>query len=254
MKKKILIICGCVLAVGILLAFLWPLPLTWLAQIKGLLGNGAFWVTMGIIAGILAVGVVAYFWLVPMLIYVFKKLYVYISLAWICMIKKYKFRMKRVPFASLGKLSESGDLTITTDEGTLHLHFLDVVFAYRRALTVPGPHEYVITPVTTGHVSKAGGGAAGTHMGGGRRAVLRVTDHKILGNSDHSKAFPHVESRDGEKHLLILQSMPIQCTVLRGGVSAPLGSGDTVGAFTFYRVGQLKKGLKKQLHTSLMER
>ncbi len=251
MKKKIVIICVCVLTIGIFLVLLWPLPLIWLAQLKGLMRNGALWVTLGVVAGILAACAVAYFWLIPMLVYFVKKVSVYMSLALICLFRKYKFRMKRIPFASLGKLSENGDISITTDEGTMHLHFLDIVFSYRRALTIPNEKEYVITPVTTGRVSKAGGGAAGTHMSGQRRAVLRVTGHSIQESSDHCQAFPAIQDRDGEKHFVILQSMPIQATVLQSGAPVRLGSGQTVGRFTFYRIGQLKKGLKKQLHTSL---
>ncbi len=253
MKKTIIIIGACVLAMGIICALLYPLPLTWFAQLKGLFENGAFWMTMGIAVGILAACVVAYFWLIPILIYFFKKVYVYMSLAFICLFKKYKFRMRRIPFASLGKLSENGDISITTDEGIMHLHFLDIIFSYRRALTVPNEKEYVITPVTTGRVSKEGGAAAGTHMGGGRRSVLRVTGHSIQENRDHCKAFPTIQERDGEKHFVILQSMPIQATILRSDVSVSLGSGQTVGRFTFYRIGQLKKGLKKQLHISLFD-
>ncbi len=252
--KKIIIVCVCIVAVGILLALLWPLPLAWFAQIKGLMGNGAFWVTMGIVVGILAACVVAYLWLIPILIYFFKKAYVYMSLACICLFRKYKFRMRRIPFASLGGLRDRADITVTTSEGTLHIHFLDFIVSHRRALTIPDAETYVITPTTVGKVSKLGGSAPGTKMNRSFRgsAVLRVTGH-TLSDRDRSRPLPAPSGELTEHHILLVPSMPVEARVHQDGVLIPLSGGVRVGAMTYYSVDQLKKGLKGKLHGSLHE-
>ncbi len=261
MKKKALRILFwaviVLLVVGLAVLLTWPLvPVlfeTLSAQLNGLIEQEALWRTLAICAGILAGAAVLVLLLIPVLLYAVRKLLTYLSLAVVCAQEGCKMRLARTPFASLGGMKAGGDIVITTAEGTLHLYFLDIVFPFRRALTVPSTEGYVLSSVTAGRISKNGGSAPGTHMNpaGGRTTVLRATGHTLDEGTDRLHPFPPVERREGEAHILLLSSYPTETKLLRDGVALPLDNGVTAGPFVFCRVKQIKKALKGELHTSL---
>ena len=87
---------------------------------------------LAVILGAVLLLVIFGFWILPILIYVIKKICIYISLWSICLSKKHKFKLIRMPFASLKRVSSKGDILITTKEGKIYLHFLDMVFTTRK--------------------------------------------------------------------------------------------------------------------------
>jgi len=65
--------------------------------------------------------------ILPMLGFFFSKPLAYFSIWRICRKNGYSFRLHRVPFASLGGVTEKSDIEIKMGEKTLHVHFQEVI-------------------------------------------------------------------------------------------------------------------------------
>ena len=256
MKRKLIII-GILITILLIAGLLtWPLPrllakgfVSWADTV---FGHTALLKTLGIAAAIIVAFALTLIFIIPILIYILKKIYFYVSVFFLCLFHRYRFRVTRPPFASLGGASDKSDVEITTDEGTLCLHFVDIVFPYRRALTIPNPSEYVITSTSKGQVIREGGGSTLPRMQGGRTAVLRAKNRTLDKNRDRNKKLPAVESAASmTKHVMLLATFPGESNYVQNGVSHPLTCGISVGNLTFVSVRYLKKGLKKQLYSSL---
>ena len=255
--KKTLLICGALITIFLIVGLLaWPLPrllvqglVQWLDVVSG---HTALLKTLCIAAAIIAGFALTLILVLPVVIYLIRKIGFYVSVFFLCLFRRYRFRVTRLPFASLGGVSDKSDVEITPDEGTLCLHFVDIVFPYRRALTIPNSNEYVITSTSKGQVVREGGGSTLPRMQGGRTAVLRAKNRTLDKNRDRSKKLPAVESAASmTKHVMLLATFPSESNYVQNGVSHPLTCGISVGNLTFISVRYLKKGLKKQLYSSL---
>ena len=254
MIKKRLIIAAVVLFVVVLVIVVsWPLPLLLLSSIygyfKSLFSNSSFWLTAGIVAGAIFALVVFVAVVLPILIYFLKKIYVYVSLSSICVRSNYKLKIKRFPFSSLKNMSCTGDLVIETKNKVFYIHFIDIIFANRRALTIPNDYEYVITPVTPSRISKQGAG--GTNMSGSRTLAFRATEHSFNRDSDKVKKFPSISITNNEEHILLIPTFPVELKFRGSDSNTSLSSGQKLGSMTFCSVDYLKKGLKNKLHSSI---
>ncbi len=254
MKRRILI-WSILIAVLLVISLLtWPLPrllvegfLSW-ADI--VFGHTSLMKTLGIAAAIIVAFALTLVFIIPILIYIIKKICFYVSVFFLCLFHHYRFCITRFPFASLGGTSDKSDVEITTDEGTLCLHFIDIVFPFRRALTIPNAQEYVLTPTSKGRVIREGGGTSLPISGIG---VLRAKDRTLDQNRDRVKKLPQANKNEAAKHILLLQSMPNQAIYVQNGKQSPLTNGSNIENLTVLRSNHLKKGLKKQLHVSLFE-
>ncbi len=255
--KKALIVLFAILLLGVVILFTWPLFPVLLSDFwgwcGGLLGHEGFWIMVGIVAGLVMFLFLFVYWCLPFLVFVFRKIYIYISLRMLCFKRKYKFKSIGRSFFSFGRLSEKGDIKIETDEGSLYLHFLNIVFRSRCALTFPNEQEYVITPVIPGKVSKIGGAASGTHMGGQDTAVFATTEHIMLEKQDRLRPLPSISVCAGKTHILLVPGLPSEAKVMKKGEILTLGSGLQIGALTYFSFDTLMNGLKKQLHTSVFD-
>lgn len=258
MKRKLLIM-GILTAILLLIGLLaWPLPrlliqglARWLDVVSG---HAALLKTLCIAAAIIAGFALTLILVLPAVIYLIKKIAFYVSVFFLCLFRRYRFRITRLPFASMGGVSDKSDVEITTDEGTLCLHFVDIVFPYRRALTIPNSSEYVITSTSKGQVVREGGGSTLPRMQGGRTAVLRAKNHTLDRNRDRSRPLPSAEPADtATRHVLIPLSLPGECRYVRNGKSLPLSSGIRIGSLIFMTAKHLKRGIKGQLHTSFFD-
>ena len=257
MTRKLLIF-GILIAILLVISLLtWPLPrllvegfLSW-ADI--VFGHTSLIKTLGIAAAIIVAFSLTLVFMIPILIYILKKIYFYVSVFFLCLFRRYRFHITRFPFASLGGTSNKSDMEITTDEGTLCLHFIDIVFPLRRALTIPNAQEYVITPTSKGQVIREGGGSSLPRMQGARTLFFRAKNRTLDQNRDRVKKLPQANKNEAAKHILLLQSMPNQAIYVQNGKQSPLTSGSNIENLTVLRPNHLKKGLKKQLHISLFE-
>ncbi len=172
------------------------------------------------------------------------KVNIYASLALICLFRGHKLTLNRVPFASLFKMSEKGDISITTYEGTLCLHFLDIVPALRTVLTIPSSDEYVVTPVEGGKIARIRNRSV---------AMSQLTEGTLEQGREKSKRLPRVENRRGVKHILVLTFVPLEGRVKTNGELHALGNGEKIGGYTFYTLKHIKKGLRGKLYNSLFK-
>lgn len=209
---------------------------------------------LAFVLGAILLAVILAFWLIPILIYVFKKLCIYVSLRCICLSRKHKFKALRMPFASLKCVSPKGDIRITTDEGDIYLHFLDIVFTTRRALTILDDRSYSVTRTGRGPASHLGRG----HINGysvpyGKTWIVHAEHQELVGGTDKIKHIEPIETKDGEVHLLIIQSVPVESRALVDGALKPLVSGQSFGTLRFFSIKMLKQALKGKLHTSVFD-
>ncbi len=257
--KGILITLCCLVGVGILALLTWPLPLMLFgdlfAWLIGFFSHTIFWSSVGVVLAILLAVVLFILFVWPWVTFVVKRIGAYISLAFLCAGRKYKLRMVRVPFASLQKMNTNGDITISTADGVLHLHFLDIVYPRKRMLTFPIESEYVITPVAQGKIIREGVGnpapVAGSQLQSGhRRVIWRASGYSVQKNKDRAKKLPTVAEQTGERHIIVVQTLPVDANLIRDAGKVPVTNGTSVGKFMFCTVRHLKKGLKNQLHRS----
>lgn len=257
---KIFIIIGIVLSVIVLLAIMaWPILSLAFSNIYGYLSgiftNSNLLITIGILATIGLALFLSIAFIIPVMIYVFKKISAYISLVFICIRRKYKFEIKRFPFASLKNMTSDGDIIIKSKGKVLHIHFIDIVFPHRRALTIPNEHEYVITSTRVSRISKRGGqwrpGMA--NMSGQRVVVFQATEHSLNEHSDKIKKLPLITNEKGVEHILLISNIPVEMKCIGIEAGTTLTSGHKIGEMTFCGIGYLKKGLKDKLHVSIFD-
>ncbi len=258
MKRKLIII-GILSAIHLIVGLLtWPLPrllaegfISWADTV---FGHTALLKTLGIAAAIIVAFALTLIFIIPILIYILKKIYFYVSVFFLCLFHHYRLRVTRPPFASLGGASDKSDVEITTDKGILCIHFIDIVFPYRRALTIPNPQEYIITPTSKGRIVREGGGSSLPHMQGARTLFFRAKARTLDNNRDRKKSLPSVVSSSGTtKHALLLLSLPNESRYIENGASVPLAGGLRVGRLTILTAKYLKRGLKGQLYTSFFD-
>lgn len=207
--------------------------------------------TMALIAVALLLLVISGFWILPILIYAVKKICIYVSLWSICLFRKHKLKIVRAPFASLKRVSSTGDIRIITDEGTVYLHFLDLIFITRRALTILSDTSYAVTRTTRGDASHLGRGHIGAKVPFAKTFIVHSERQTLEGDTDKIKHIEKIEKNDGEVHILIMQSLPVESRILIDGAVKPLTSGQEFGTLRFYSTRMLKQALRGKLHNSV---
>ena len=261
---KRLLIAGCsLLSVGVLTLLTWPLPLALFGELfgwlNGLISHETFWSSVGVVIGILLATVLFGIYVWPIITFTAKRIYVYLSLALLCISRRYKFRLNRIPFASWRRMNDDGDITISAKTGTLHLHFLDIIYPRKRLLTFPNENEYAITRIKQGNIVREGGShpvpvAATQQNSGHRRFIFRATGYSMQKNKECVRKLPTIEKQSIEKHFIIVQTRPVDVfKVVTNSGRSPVSNGSPIGAFCFCTVSHLKKGLKHQLHNSLLD-
>ncbi len=252
-SKKLLLTISILILLGLFALFMSPLLKMFIGDIYGFFdfvaNSPELWRAFGILA-LLFISILFLFCIaLPVTLFIVKVVSAYISLYSICL-----FSDHRIKFNGIKRSNSDGEITIKTHDGTLCLHFINVIFKFRRAITIPNPQEYVITPLVQKKLSKQGQGIGGANMSSGngnRNALIRSTQYALSRNRDKIKRLPEIDSDDRKKHILLIPNMPSEAQCVINNVAMPLSSGQTIGDFTFYSINHLKKGLKRQLHTSI---
>ncbi len=259
-SKKLLLTISILILLGLLALFLSPLLKIFIGDIYGFFdfvaNSPELWRAFGILA-LLFISILFLFCIaLPVTLFIVKVVSAYISLYNICLFSNYKFKINGIPFLPSKRSNADGEITIKTRDSTLCLHFINVIFKFHRAITIPNPQEYVITPLVQKKLSKQGQGIGGANMSSGngnRNAHIQSTQYTLSRNSDKSKRLPEIDGGDRKKHILLIPNMPSEAQCVINNIAVPLSSGQTIGDFTFYSLNHLKKGLKNQLHTSLFQ-
>ena len=259
LSKKLLLICSATIILVLLALFLHPLLKILIGDIYGffdfLTNNQELWNNLGILS-LLFIAILLLFCIaLPIAIYAVKIISAYFSLFNICIAKNYKIKINKIALLPLKPSDPDGEITVKTREGTLCLHFINLLFTYHRAITISNSQEYVITPLVQKQLSKQGQGIGGANMSSGnghRNALIRSTKYDLSNNRDKSNPLPEISGDDRKKHILLIPNMPSEARCAINNISMPLSSGQKIGNFTFYSLSHLKKGLKNKLHTSII--
>jgi len=215
--------------------------------------NPAFWLNLSIFMMIVVAFILTVVFVLPISVYLIKKIYAYISLLFICIIRGYQIKINRIPFRSLKGMSSQGDITITTKESKMQIHFLDLVFPFKRAVTLLDGDKYVITPVHGKSVSKftvvrgevQKYGHSGNEGRGHKFGVLISSGHVLAKNKDKVKEFPNV-NHENIINILLLSSNPVELNIRQNGNMLSISESHKIGNFTYYSLKHFKKELKKK--------
>lgn len=214
--------------------------------------NTNFVSTAAIVFLIFIAAAIVYIFVFPFLLYICKRILLYFSLAKICLLSNYRLKIKRMPFASLKGVSDAGDVVIVAKNKTFCLHFIDIIFPHRRALTIPNNLEYVITPTSPSRISKLGGHPSAINMSSVPTKAFIATGYTLHKNGDKTKKLPCTSDNDRVTHILLVSAMPIEAKYMIKGGFAPLTNCQEINGMIFCNSSFLKKGLKGKLHNSIL--
>ena len=253
---------GLIVAGGaVLLLFTAPLWLYLYECLRHLLRRGSDApVNLWMLAPIVLLGSILLFtFVMPILGYVLGKIYLYLSLAFTCLVCGYRVRLTRLPFVSLGGVKTRADIVITAKSGTLHLHMLDIVFPFRRSFAANQSGEYSLSPFIPYRVKRLQGQSGYMMIKSGRAPIINpakifvTTEGMATDGRGKTKKLPEIAPRSGEKHILLLPFLPAHATYTDGRTTVSLGSGLKIGDMIFYTAKQLRRGLRNKLHVSIFD-
>jgi len=186
--------------------------------------------------------------ILPLIFFCIGKLCLYVSIAVFCLFNGYKFKVRRVPFASSFKMGRKGDIELTKGNAVFSVHFIDIPYRFRRALIVLDEKNYTLQKVAPGKLRRDGGGTSFAS-----RWITRNVDHSVRENYGNTKCFPELVSGDNAKHVYLVQALPVDSRIVIGSRSESLVSGAKIGTAVFATSKYFKRGLKGQLHDSFFD-
>lgn len=190
----------------------------------------------------LLVIIVFSFFLLPLIIFLIKRVACYFSLWSACKKNTIKFKITRFPLASLFGIKEKEDIMISTPDETYCIHFIDMVFRARRGFTLISEKEYCIANMRVEMGGYGGGFIKGRHSFPMMFAISSTP------KSYTTYAFPTFDTSKG-KHIIMVHPTPnhalyIDRTSDKDG-KKEIYSGYTVGNITYYNAKNFIKLLKK---------
>ncbi len=201
-----------------------------------------FWMSFGIATLIMLAVAICWFLICPLSLFVLGKLRCYISLFMVCLIRKYKIRITRIPFASLFRISKKEDIRITVGETEYCIHFIDTPFFLRRQIVIINENVYCITKQTPDSVTRMGYGVfdKGTFIG---RYVYAAASSETEWAG--TKKFPAFSDVKGEKHVIMSSPKPIALKVVASNKFEDLYNGSNIGRLLYYSRKGFIKFLKR---------
>ena len=143
---------------------------------------------------------------------------------------KFKFKLKRLPLASLFGVKSKEDICIICGDKKYLIHFVDVV-GRARVFTLIDDRTYEVSKTGSGDISQMPLGAA--------RIVS--TDRVIL--KGRRKRIPEFDENAGE-HIILLDPPTMEVRYI-DSIPKPLFSGYSVGNITYYEAKGFIKLLKR---------
>ena len=177
--------------------------------------------------------------ILPMLGFFFGKPLTYFSLWRICHKNGYSFRLHRVPFASLGGVSEKSDIEMKMGEKTIHVHFIDIPFPFLRMLLLVNDREYRMHRAVPGKVRSTAG------------FILHPGEHEMDPHNYTIYTMPELISSETEKHYLVISPSYAYAFFIENRKMLPITGECESGNVTACRVKILKKRLKNESSTPM---
>ena len=245
--KKIILILACVILALVVIAFFVPqvFPLLGMAlkrvlQVFSIVFIERWFVWLIILGVFVAVFSFIYF-VVPILKFFFGRCFAYTSIKRICKRQKLAVSFPRRIFSSLKGPSEKEDIQIVLDDETYYIHFVDVLFGFRRELLFTKEKQYYIARTNPSKWS-----AYGATLIDGKSyfdlSAKVISDHAT--NSSKQKSIPPF--LEAGKHIAVVHSVPSEVYILDGSKAEPAYNGSVIGEdLAYYTVSGLKKLLKE---------
>ena len=177
--------------------------------------------------------------ILPMLGFFFGKPLTYFSLWRICRKNGYSFRLHRVPFASLGGVSEKSDIEIKMGEKTIHVHFIDIPFPFLRMLLLVNDREYRMHRAVPGKLRSTAG------------FIVHPGEHEMDHHNYTIYTMPELISSETEKHYLVISPSYAYAFFIENRKMLPITGECESGNVTACRVKILKKRLKNESSTPM---
>ena len=177
--------------------------------------------------------------ILPLLGFFFGKPLAYFSIWRICRKKGYSFRLHRVPFASLGGVSEKSDIEIKMGEKTMHIHFIDIPFPFLRMFLLSNDREYRMHRSVPGKLR----GTVGF--------IIRPGEHEMDPHNYTVYTMPELISSETEKHYLVISPSYAYAFFIENRKMLPITGECESGNVTACRVKILKKRLKNESSTPM---
>ena len=164
----------------------------------------AFLAIPGVIFGFFAV----LRYVIPIVIFFFSKISTYLSLWRFCIRNGYQLKITRMPFCSLFGVKEQPDLCITTEKGVYCIHFIDIVFRFRRVILFDGEGRYHITPTTATGATLVGAALGSVFSD---EPVELTNQKKVLLNiaSARKGKIPDFSGDKKRRHIIMLRTNPV---------------------------------------------
>lgn len=250
MKKriplKVILILACVLLALGVIALLVPqvFPLLGMAlkrvlQVFSIVFLERWFVWLMILAIFAAVFSFIYF-VLPVLKFFFGRFFAYLSLKRICKRQNFAISFPRKIFSSLKGPSEKEDIRIRFHGETYCVHFVDVLFGFRRELLFINEKQYCIARTNPSKWS-----AYGATLIDGKSyfdlSAKVVSKHAT--SSGKQRKLPDFSEQG--KHIVIVHSVPSEVYILHGSKAESAYNGSFIGnGVVYYTVSGLKKHLK----------
>ncbi len=186
----------------------------------------------------LLVLVALFFLVLPILLFVIKRINCYFSLWLMCRKNGKSFKIIRFPFASLFGVKQEEDIKISSSEETYCVHFIDLVFRARRGFTLINENEYCIAKMRSDTRGLGGGFIKGQYN------FPTVSSHSSVPKAYKTYTFPDFNDSKG-KHIIIVHPTPNHClfvdkTLGDKGIK-PIYNGYNIGKIHYYSIRGFKK-------------
>jgi len=202
-----------------------------------------YWRTMLAIPGVILGFFAVIRYVLPVVIYFFGRIGMYISLWVLCLKKGYRLKLCRAPFASLAGVHEKPDFTVTTTKEIMAVHIVDFVFRFRRVVLFSADGEYHVIPTTSTGATLVGAALGSVFSD---EPVELTNQKRVLLNIVMSKKrqIPDFSADRKMRHIVMMQTNPVDARFDSGTENYEISSGTKVGSAEFYYLKRLKKELK----------
>ena len=174
--------------------------------------------------------------------YFFGRLKCYLSLWCISSLHRRKLVFTRLPFSSLFGMSKNGDIQITIEKNKYIIHFIDVVFRYRREVTILDDDCYAVSKVVPNELRTMG---ATLVDGESWFELYRTSVKSYASDTKKLKKFPVLENDDKNIHVIIIHSDPIKKSLVTKNQVKDLCDGECIGQYINYSFKAFVRLLKR---------
>lgn len=192
--------------------------------------------------GVLAI-TVSFFVVLPIVLFVIKRISCYFSLWLICRKHGKKFKITRFPFASLFGINKREDILISFSDEIYCVHFIDMLFRSRRGFILINENEYCIAKMRPDMGGIGGGFIKGQYNYPNISAVSSSP------KSYKTYSFPNFDDSRG-KHIIVVHPTPnhaltVDRSMPENGMK-PIHSGYGVGKIHYFSLVGLKALIKRK--------